>query len=142
MADKAITNEWVESILEETDFVTLYRFESETERKAYRLAETLEVSESRDRDIDKALRLWSQQLGQYAINFTDYALIQAYQDAGVKMVEWVTQKDERTCTECYALDGHVFRVDEVPRKPHMGCRCFLKAVFSEKENGEEGHDKA
>jgi SPP1 gp7 family putative phage head morphogenesis protein len=142
MADKAITNEWVEDILTQTDFVTLYRFESETERKAYRLAETLEVSENRDRDIDRALKQWSQQLGQYAINFTDYALIQAYDDAGVEMVEWVTQKDERTCRSCSALDGQVFRLDEVPRKPHLGCRCLWKAVFSEKENGEEDHDKA
>lgn len=133
MADKAITNEWVQDVLEQTDFVTLYRFESETERKAYRLAETLEVSENRDRDIDRALKQWSQQLGQYAINFTDYALIQAYQDAGFDTVEWVTQKDERTCSACGSMDGETFKVDEIPRKPHMGCRCYWKAVLKKDE---------
>ena len=40
-AEKAITEEWVANVLSETDFVTLYRFEAETERKAYRLAEAL-----------------------------------------------------------------------------------------------------
>ena len=134
MAEKAITNEWVDRILEETDFVTLYRFDSETERKAYRLAEALEASENRNKEIDKAARYWSQQLAQYALNFTDYAVIQAFQDAGIRMVEWLTVEDERRCSECYALHGQVFYVDEVPRKPHWGCRCRVKPVFRAAED--------
>ena len=125
MAEKAITEVWVDAILSRTDFVTLYRFDSETERKAYRLAETLEVSADRDAEINKALRYWSQQLGQYAINFTDYAMIQAMEDAGIKYAEWVTMKDERVCQECGSLDGQVFALDEIPPK-HYGCRCRLK----------------
>lgn len=132
MAKKAITLEWVDGILEQTDFVTLYRFDSETERKAYRLAETLEVSDDRSFEIDKALRYWSQQLAQYAINFTDYAMVQAFQDAGVEMVQWNSQRDERVCNECHAYDGQVFYVDEVPRK-HWACRCYLRPVFRKKE---------
>ena len=134
MAEKAITYEWVDAILDETDFVTLYRFNAETERKAQRLTEALAATENRNFEIDKALRLWSRQLGQFAINFTDYAAMQAYEDAGVEMVQWVTQKDGLVCVECHALDGQVFRVQEVPRKPHIGCRCFWKAVFQDKED--------
>lgn len=129
MADKAITPEWVDEQLNQTDYVTLYRFYSETERKAYKLAETLEVSPNKNREIDKALRYWSQQLGQYAINITDYATIQAFTDAGVEMVQWMSEHDNRTCNECYALDGQLFPVNEIPRKPHWGCRCFWRAVF-------------
>jgi len=126
MAEKAITEVWVDRILSETDFVTLYRFDAETERKAYRLAETLEVASDRDAEINKALRYWSQQLGQYAINFTDYAMIQAMEDAGVEETEWVTMKDEKVCHSCGPLDGKVFRLDEIPTKPHPGCRCRLQ----------------
>lgn len=125
MADKAITLEWVDDVLDQTDFVTLYRFDTETERKAYRLAEALEAATDRNAEIDKALRLWSQQLGQYAINFTDYAIVQAFQDAGVEFAEWVTMRDEKRCVECAALDGQVFRINEVPPKPHLKCRCRL-----------------
>lgn len=128
-ARNAITEDWVDEILEETDFVTLYRFYSEAERKAYRLAETLEVSRDRNREIDKALRYWSQQLGQYAINFTDYAVIQAFEDMGAEEVEWDTVKDERRCHACGDLDGKRFKLSEVPPKPHIGCRCHLKPVF-------------
>lgn len=133
MAEKAITDEWVDAVLNETDFVTLYRFNTETERKAQRLVEALAGTENRDYEIDKALRLWSMQLGQYAINFTDYAAVQAFEDAGVEMVQWISQHDERVCTECHALDGQVFRIDEIPRKPHWGCRCFWRAVFRQEE---------
>ena len=133
MAEKAITEEWIDGVLQETDFVTLYRFDTETERKAYRLADSLEVAQDRDTEINKALRFWSQQLGQYAINFTDYAMIMAMQDAGVEWAEWVTMKDEKVCHECGTLDGQVFPVDEFPAKPHWGCRCRMKPVWKKPE---------
>lgn len=125
MAEKAITTEWIDDILEQTDFVTMYRFDTESERKAYRLAEALEVPENRNAEIDKAMRYWSQQLGQYAINVTDYAVVQAFEDAGIKYVEWISRNDARVCNECYALNGQVFRIDEVPAK-HYGCRCTFR----------------
>ena len=123
MAEKAITEDWVDRILSETDFVTLYRFDSETERKAYRLAEALEVPEHRNLEINRALKAWSKQLGQYAINVTDYAMLEAFADAGVKSVEWVTEEDDRVCAECHSYSGQHFKLDEIPPKPHWNCRC-------------------
>lgn len=134
MAEKAITEEWVDRILTETDFVTMYRFDTETERKAMRLAEALETGVNRNAEIDKALRFLSMMLGQYAINVTDYAVVQAFQDNGVEMAEWITAEDERVCTECRALDHQVFPLDEVPPKPHWGCRCRLRPVFRQTED--------
>lgn len=133
MAEKAITSEWVDEALSQTDFVTMYRFDTETERKAYRLAEVLEVATDRNREIDKAIKAWSQQLSQYAINFTDYAVVQAFEDAGIEVVEWQTEPDERVCRACHSLDRQTFKIDELPRKPHLGCRCYVIPVF--KQNG-------
>ena len=129
MADRSITLDWVDSILDRTDFVTLYRFSSESERKAYRLAEQVEVSTNRNALIDRAMKDWSRQLGQYAINFADYAVLKAYEDAGVEQVVWVTEKDERRCNTCAGLDGMVFRIHEIPPKPHYGCRCRYLPVM-------------
>lgn len=128
MADKSITTEWVDRFLEETNPITQYRFNSETERKAYRLAEQLEVSPDRNRAIDKAMKEWSRQIGQYAIDFTDRAVVQAFRDAGIEKVEWETEKDERTCSSCSPLDGKEFPIDKIPAKPHYGCRCRLKPL--------------
>ena len=124
MADKAVTAEWVQERMEQTDPLTMYRFDAETERKAYRLAEMLEVAPNRNLVIDRALKDWSRQLGQYAINITDYAVLRAYEDAGIDMARWVTQKDERVCTECHGRDGKTYPMDDIPPKPHMGCRCY------------------
>lgn len=127
-AENAITPEWVDGILNRTDEVTQYRFNSEYERKAYRLAETLEVTPDRNRAIDKAMKDWSRQLGQYAIEFTDEAVVQSFKDAGVERVVWITEEDERTCMSCSELNGREYPVDEIPPKPHYGCRCLLKPV--------------
>lgn len=135
LAEKVITMDWIDDILGQTDFVTLYRFDTEAERKAYRLAEALEVAEDRGAEIDKALRFWSQQLGQYAINVTDYAMIQAFQNAGIEWVQWVSEQDDRVCNECHAYDGQVFRIDKVPVKPHWGCRCHYAPVFKFEKSG-------
>jgi len=139
MAEKAITPEWIDEMLSETDFVTLYRFNPETERKAQRLIEALSllaegnaarmpgttVEEMRNALIDNALKQWTKQLGQYAINVTDAAVVMALDDAGVGWVRWVTERDQRVCTDCHQLDGRVFRIDEVPTKLHWNCRCRL-----------------
>lgn len=137
LAWNAITNDWIRDILEETDFVTLYRFDTETERKAQRLAEALaavaenrvqpgEPATNRNLEIDKALRHWTGQLAQYAINVTDYAVIQAFEDAGEEGAFWVTAKDERVCGECRRFNGQWFPIDAIPAKPHWRCRCTLR----------------
>lgn len=127
-ADKSINEKWVDEILEQTDPVSLFRFKTETERKAYRLAEALEVAQNKDFEIDKALKQWSQQLGQYAIEITDYATLQAFKDYGVKEVEWISMEDARVCHECKSYDRQIFDIDEVPAKPHWGCRCVIVPV--------------
>ena len=131
MANRAITLTWIDKILTQTDFVTLYRFDTEADRKAYKLAETLEVSQDRDYEINKALRFWSQQIGQYALNVTDYAVIQAFQDAGIEVVQWISEHDAKTCNECYAYSDMLFPIREIPAKPHWGCRCRLRPVLEE-----------
>lgn len=133
MAEKAIDEKFVDDVLKQTDFVTLYRFDTEAERKWQRLAETLEVAQNRNAEIDRALKQWSQQLGQYAINFTDYAVIQAFDDAEIMKVQWISQKDGRVCHECKDLDGKIFPIDEVPKKPHVNCRCRVAPVMDRKK---------
>lgn len=129
MAHKAITLKWVDRVLTQTDFVTLYRFDTEAERKAYKLAETLEVSRDKDYEINKALRYWSQQIGQYAINVTDYAVLTAFDDYGIEEVKWISEHDLKVCNECYAYDGQIFSINEIPAKPHWGCRCRFKPII-------------
>lgn len=127
---QVITAGWVDELLAETNPVTLYRFDTEMERKAYRLAEALAVAQNRDAEIDRALRAWTKQLAQYAINVTDEAMVAAYRDLGAKKVMWHTQRDNRVCEDCKDLNGQVFKIDELPPK-HFACRCYLVPVFEQ-----------
>ena len=143
MAENAITEEWIRNILAETDFVTLYRFDSETARKADRLIEAIAAVEgtddrgaalrsmkfNRNDQIDSALRNWSKQVGQYAINVTDYAVLKAFEDAGIEEAEWETETDQRVCSYCQSMSGKKYRLDEFPSKPHINCRCTAKPVL-------------
>lgn len=140
MARKSITAKWLDEILSEPDLVTGYRFDRETDRKAQRLAEALvaeaerqsatgsgktQAATGKDQLIDRAVREWSRQVGQYAIGITDDALMEAYEAAEQQEVRWVSVRDNRRCTECRERDGKVYRLDEVPPKPHFNCRCKI-----------------
>ena len=125
MADDTITAMWILGMLEDVDPVTLYAFLPEKDRKAQRLIEALSVALDKPNEIDKALRYWTVQVGQYADNSVYNARLQAFKDAGLKKVMWVTQEDERVCGTCDELDRMVFDIDKVPKTPHWHCRCYV-----------------
>lgn len=128
-AEEVITNDWILDMLEEVDPVTLYAFLPETERKKQRLIEALAVATNRNAEIDKALRYWTQQIGQYADNSVFRARLEAFREAGIEQVVWVTQADDRVCEDCDALNGQIFDIDAVPDPPHWGCRCELHVIL-------------
>lgn len=125
-ARRAITPEWVEKMLEAPDPVTQYAFNAEVERKAQRLIESLSVTSSQDMAVDTATRYWVKQFAQYAIEVTDAAVMQAFEDAGEPGAFWVTKRDPRVCSECRERDGQWFSLKNFPPKPHWGCRCERK----------------
>ena len=98
-----IDRDWILDWLEETDFVTLYRFIPEWERKKARLIEALPVAPDKGKEIDKALKEWARQIGQYAITATDKATLKAFKDAGVEMVMWHSEHDNRVCKSRHNL---------------------------------------
>ena len=125
-ARKKITGDWILDMLEESDPVTLYVFLTETDRKKQRLIEALAATDNKPAEIDKALRYWTMQVGQYADNTVSRARIEAFRDAGVREVVFHTQEDDRVCNDCNPLDGQTFPIDEAPQPPlHRNCRCWL-----------------
>lgn len=135
---------WLDGYMKDYDPVTHYIFDREWDNKRLRLLEavilafkgTTETGENAtpasliSKAVDKALMYASKQFRQYGDDITLEAIKQAYEDNGVAMVVWVTQKDERVCPECRALDGHQFELDDAPPPQHYNCRCFLVPVRS------------
>ena len=126
-AEKAIDRDWILDMLEEVDPVTLYIFTQEQERKKQRLIEALSVAQDKPKEIDKALRAWTMQVGQYADNAVARARLQAFRDAGIKRVQWVTQHDGLVCKTCDERDGHIYQIGNIP-PTHWRCRCVLRIV--------------
>lgn len=119
-----IDRDWILDWLEETDFVTLYRFIPEWERKKARLIEALPVAQDRGREIDKALKEWTRQIGWFAVEAVDRATLEAFRDAGVTHLMWHSEHDDRVCKICHTRDGKIYPIDELPVK-HVNCRCWF-----------------
>lgn len=118
----------VTEMLERPDPVTHYIYDAEVYRKRDRTKEAINSETSvaeKQRVFDKAVRYWTQMTQQYADNVNDAATIQAFMDAGIDYVMWHTEEDDRVCDECEPLDRKIFAIDEVPGKPHWGCRCWI-----------------
>lgn len=128
-AEDSITEDWVLDMLEDYDAVTHYRFDTEVDRKKQRLAEAILSQNDKVAEVNKALRLFSQQLAQYADNSVIRATLDGYRDAGVKKVRWETEDDERVCRTCGKRNGKVYAIDRVPPAPHWRCRCQLWPVI-------------
>lgn len=128
LTSKDIDDDWVLDMLEEYDALTLYSFVNEVERKKQRTAEAILASLDKTAEVDKALRLWTMQVSQYADNSVYYATVDGYKKAGVKKVKWVSEKDEKVCKTCGELDEKIFAIDEVPMTPHYHCRCILVPI--------------
>lgn len=116
---------WLFEILQSFDPVTKYVYVNEVERKRARLFESLVASENKPAEIDTALRLFSAMARQYALTVTDKAVLQAYKDNGETRLQWVTTPDDRRCKVCAARDGKIYDIEDIPPKPHIGCRCIL-----------------
>ena len=76
-------------------------------------------------EIATALRYWVAMVSQYVITTVDCATIEAYRTQGVTEVVWVSVKDKSRCVVCKQRDGKVYPIDNIPPKPHIGCRCYF-----------------
>lgn len=119
---------WLLEFLRGYSPVTKYSYEREVDRKRSRLFEALAATGKSPKEIKTALRLWSQMAGEYAVEVTDAAVLQAYRELMIRRVRWITEIDERRCSVCASRHNRIYSIDNVPEKPHWGCRCVLIPV--------------
>ena len=119
---------WLIDFLMMADETTLYKFLPEAERKKARLIEAAAAAQDKGHEVDKALKLWTRQIGWGAVSVVDAATVEAFEDAGVIKVMWISKHDDKVCDECWERNGQIYTLDNLPPKPHGGCRCKLKPV--------------
>lgn len=123
----------LDELLETYSGTLLYSFSTEMERKRERLFETMvAIDDISDPDIlsqqKKNIRNWNTQVEEFGVDIERNIFLSELRDSGIRKVQWMTAEDERVCTDCSDLNGIVFDIDNVPRRPHIGCRCWLKGV--------------
>lgn len=126
--DKPPDKAWLLAILALPNPLTKYIYDAEVYRKRDRAAEAVNASTAKVAEYRKALKYWSRMTGWYADIITDEAGLKSFRDAGVKKVIWRTQKDGKVCHECEERDGVEYPINNIPPKPHLGCRCYFTAV--------------
>lgn len=125
---------WVKNYLSKYNRTTGYLYESEADRKRMRYTEEiLTAKEYGDRkayneSTNKSASYWYNQSEQYLIGVVDEATVETYKANGVTEVMWLTEADDRVCKTCGELHGKVYKIGNVPNKPHYRCRCYLIPV--------------
>ena len=129
--DSMFTYLWIEQFLLRFDPVTKYVFAHEYDRKRARTFELVVCTQRRadlQKELKQAMYQLSVQTKQASDEITDESTLQAYRDSGVQYVQWVSETDERVCSECKKRNGKIYPIDKVPDKPHIRCRCRFVPV--------------
>lgn len=137
---KQFDDEWLYEFLMEFDPLTGYQFNNEWERKLYRQYEAVESTKS-SKSIRKSMMLMNNQVTQKAIEATDYGVLKAYEEDGIKKVRWNCYNDDRACDECRERDGKIFDIKKVS-KVHPNCRCWFTPVREDPNHTRQGSLKS
>jgi SPP1 gp7 family putative phage head morphogenesis protein len=117
---------WIEDFFDEYNPVTKYVFSNEIDRKkSYLFEAVVSAPQTKHQSYAKAERLLKNQVNQYGIDLEDAIAMTVYKDVGVEKVMWVAEDDQRTCGVCNDLDGQIFKLNDVPPKQHINCRCYI-----------------
>lgn len=122
---------WLTGFLNEPNEQTHYAFEPELIRKRDRAKEAIvavPTKAQKQLELEKASRYVIQQSAWYIDFASQDAEYQAMKDAGIQKVKWNIYGDDRVCQTCFDMDGKIFPIDRVPKRPHLRCRCYLTPV--------------
>lgn len=123
----------LEYFLEAISPVLLYSFNTEAERKKSRHFETIVAINDMNapkvlEEQKKEMRYWNTQVEETAVDIEREVFVHVAKKRGVKKVQWITREDGKVCECCIDLNGKVFGINNIPHRPHIGCRCWLKEV--------------
>ena len=60
---------------------------------------------------------------QFEANEQYEQALEEYKKYGVDYLQWITNIDGKECDICRDRHKKIYRVRELPGKPHIGCRC-------------------
>lgn len=135
--EEKIDEKWIKkNLVKDISTITKFSLFNEMDRQRARMLEMLVISEAiaEERQIIAKNEKYIEKIAsQYAIESVDKAKVEAYRENGVEKVIWRAEHDNRTCNDCYELDGQIFTLNELPAKPHYNCRCTIEEFIPTEE---------
>lgn len=128
--EKIITKKWLNGYLTSYNPITTYQYKHEVDRKKYRMFEAYMATKAL-MEIDKCMKLWTLQVTQASDDITDLAIIDSAKETGYKWVMWMTEEDDKVCSECAPRDRKIYPINKIPDKPHYHCRCIIIPLTEE-----------
>lgn len=125
---ESLSEQWVDALLESYDATTKVVFINELERRFDRLKEAMIGSPTPLQEIDNALKGIALVIRNFTIRVEDEAFLQAAEDDGVVLIQWIAELDNRTCHICEDRDMEIYKLQDLPPKPHINCRCHFRRV--------------
>ena len=127
---------WLLGVLDGYSPTLKYVYSHEVDRKRSRCAESIMAVKQNggnpSKEVDTALRLWTNMTSQYADDIEWEATIEMYKQLGFEKVRWITEKDDKVCKVCKERDNKVYMIGNIPIRPHIGCRCSVIPVKEKK----------
>ena len=124
----------VDKVLKAYNPVTDYLYYPEADRKRSRLSEALIVAlmlDSREKyhyQLRKFAHLWHTQTKQYGDTIVDTFRGDTFKANGIKYVKWQSEHDDKVCGICEDMDGKIYKITDIPPKPHYNCRCWIEPI--------------
>ena len=128
LLNRKLDEQWLDDLMDGYDPTSKYVFSHEFDRRRARYAEALISSTTKAQETDAAIKSMSLMCRSFAVRVTDEAALQAMIDEGIERVMWISEKDMRVCKVCRARDGKIYRIENLPPKPHFNCRCIYRRV--------------
>lgn len=132
----------VDKVLKAYNPVTDYLYYPEADRKRSRLSEALIVAlmlDSREKyhyQLRKFAHLWHTQTKQYGDTIVDTFREKTFKENGIKYVKWQSEHDDKVCGVCEDMDEKIYKITEIPPKPHYNCRCWIVPIMEKDEEKE------
>lgn len=107
------------------------RINNDISRMLYQKAEPNEIKKLLMKDFGISYNSADRLIRTETSKFFNSAAEDSYKAAGITEIEWLTEKDDRTCEICGPLDKQRFPIGTKNAPAHVSCRCTILPVIED-----------
>lgn len=107
------------------------RVNNDISRMLYQKASPQDIKKAIAKDFNISYSSADRLIRTETSKFYNSAAEDSYRAAGITEIEWLTEKDDRTCEICGPLNGKRFPIGTKNAPAHVSCRCTILPVIED-----------